>query len=180
MKKNIIIPFKTNAHEAHDRLKHLVKDQSENVYQGVENCIRNNPLALEIQDRSPYVYIFAHARTHDNGVDKVLYWDPRLSIPEAQTNSYLFRVNSHTDNILVVWMIPPHEMWSQYKQGNVTESNWVLWSIKQFTNNKKDLERPHPEDMPEERSKLIMQQIVNDHRNNLKCRKIIDIFENMD
>lgn len=172
--------MKLNRLETHDRLQYLIKDQSANIYQGAEDCLKKNPLSLAIQERSPYVYIFAHPRTHDNGVDKVMYWDPRLSIPEPQTNSYLFRAISKTDMIEVVWMIPPREQWEQYKLGNVTESNWCLWSINQFLHNKKNLDKPHPEDMSEEYSAKIMQMIVDEKRQELRNKKMMDNLYNVD
>ena len=107
--------MKVNVLEAHDRLKHLIKDQSANIFQGAEDCLKKNPLSLAIQEKSPYLYIFAHPRTADDGVNKRLFWQPRLSIPESQSNSYLFRAISHTDLIEVVWMIPPKELWGQLK-----------------------------------------------------------------
>src|SRR6185436_5338043 len=121
--------MKLNRLETHDRLQHFVKDQSQNIFLGAEQCLKDNPLSLAIQEKSPYVYLFAHPRTADDGVTKVMYWDPRLSIPEAQTNSYLFRAISKTDTIEVIWLIPPREMWPQYDMGKVTESNEVAWSI---------------------------------------------------
>lgn len=158
--------------EAHDRLIHLKKDQSANVFKGAEDCLKRNPLCLSIQDKCPYVYIFAHARTADNGIDKVLYWNPRLSIPEAQENSYLFRAISKTDLIEVCWMIPPKEMWKQYKKGNVTESNICRWSIDQFLKNKQELEKPHPNDYSEDITRMIMQSIVNEKREQLRIEKL--------
>jgi hypothetical protein len=166
--------MKVNVLEAHDRLKHLIKDQSENIFQGAEDCLKKNPLSLAIQEKSPYVYIFAHPRTSDDGVNKVMYWNPRLSIPQAQSNSYLFRAKSHTDEIEVIWMIPPPEMWSQYEKGKVTESNWCSWSINMYTSKKKVLERPHPEDMPEEKSKLIMKAVVDEKLFQVRQDKMIN------
>src|SRR5882672_2443569 len=115
--------MKINRLETHDRLMHFKKDQEANIFQGAEDCLKKNPLSLAIQDKSPYVYIFAHPRTADDGVNKRMLWDPRLSIPEPQTNSYLFRAISKTDIIEVIWMLPPVETWPQYKKGNITESN---------------------------------------------------------
>jgi hypothetical protein len=154
--------MKLNRLETHDRLQHLIKDQSANIYQGAEDCLKKNPLSLAIQERSPYIYIFAHPRTADDGVNKVMYWDPRLSIPEPQTNSYLFRAISKTDLIEVIWMIPPKEQWKQYEKGKVTESNWSYWSIEQFKHNRKNLEKPNPEDLSEEYTSRIMQQVINE------------------
>lgn len=155
--------MKVNILEAHDRLKHLIKDQSANIYQGAEDCLKRNPLSLAIQEKSPYIYIFAHPRSDDEGRNKRLLWQPRLSVPEAQPNSYLFRALSHSDIIEVCWILPAMELWNQYDEGKVTESNWASWSINQYRTNKKVLERPHPDDLPEEKGRLIMKAIVDEH-----------------
>lgn len=163
--------MKINRLEAHDRLEHLIEDQSANIFQGAEDCLKKNPLSLALQDKCPYIYMFAHPRTHDDGINKKLFWQPRLSIPEPQINSYLFRVNSNTDLIEVCWILPPKEMWDQYKKGNVTESNWALWSINQYVNDKKLLSKPHPEDWPEEKTKLILNKIIKDSAKSSKKTK---------
>ena len=163
--------MKINRLETHDRHKHFIKDQSANISQGVEDCLKKNPLSLSIQDRSPYVYIFAHPRTDDDGVTKRMLWQPRLSIPPAQTNSYLFRAKSKTDLVEVIWMIPAIEYWDQYKSGNVTESNICSWSIDQYKTNRNGLEKPHPEDLPEERARLIMKQILDEKLQQLRMQK---------
>src|ERR1043165_3721886 len=111
--------MKVNRLETHDRLLHLIKDQSDQVQKGAEDCLKKNPLSLAYQSKSPYVYIFGHARTHENGVDKVLYWQPRLMKPNPESNSYLFRATSNTDIMEICWILPPHELWPQYKKGNV-------------------------------------------------------------
>ncbi len=162
--------MKLNVFDAHDRLKYLIKDQSANIFKGAETCLLKNPLSLAIQEKSPYLYIFAHPRTHENGVDKVMYWSPRLSIPSPATNSYLFRAVSKSDLIEIVWMIPPREHWEQYKKDNVTENNICAWSIHRFQHQRKELEKPHPKDMSEEQTRLIMKSIVDEHRQDLKKR----------
>ena len=165
--------MKLNRLETHDRWKHFIKDQSSNVFQGAEDCLKKNPLSLAIQEKSPYVYIFAHPRTSDDGRSKRLLWQPRLSMPEAQTNSYLFRALSHSDVIEVCWILPPKELWSQYEEGKVTESNWALWSINQFRTHKLSLERSHPDDLPEEKGRVIMKQIVDDHLYTVRHHKMM-------
>ncbi len=162
--------MKINRLETHDRLQHLQKDQAVNLAQGCEDCLKRNSLSLSLQQHSPYIYIFAHPRTAEDGVNKRMLWQPRLSRPYAQTNSYLFRAQSHSDILEVCWMIPPKEMWGQYNKGNVTENDTVLWSINQYQNNKKNLEAPHAEDLPEERQKYIYRVI----RNNIGQIKLMD------
>lgn len=154
--------MKLNRLEAHDRLKYLKEDQSQNIFKGAEDCLKNNSLSLAYQEKSPYIYIFAHPRTADNGVDKIMYWQPRLSIPKSQTNSYLFRAISNSDSLEVCWLIPPKEHWDQYKIGNVTESNLCLWSINQFKNNRNNLEKPHPDDMSENQARQILRLIISE------------------
>lgn len=151
--------MKINRLETHDRLQHLQKDQALNISQGCEDCLKRNSLAVSLQQYSPYIYIFAHPRTSDDGITKRMLWQPRLSRPSAQTNSYLFRAQSHSDIVEVCWMIPPKEMWDQYRKGNITENDTVLWSINQYINNKKQLESPHPDDIPEDRQKNIYRAI---------------------
>lgn len=165
--------MKINRLETHDRYKYLLEDQALNIFQGAEDCLKKNPLSLAIQDKSPYVYLFAHPRTStDDGVTKVMYWNPRLSIPEAQTNSYLFRAKSKTDIIEVIWLIPPKEQWGQYKKGNVTADPTVEWSIEQFKTNRRELEKPHPEDLSEEKAKIILKSVIDDHRAALKIKRL--------
>lgn len=163
--------MKINRLETHDRLQHLVKDQSANIFQGAEDCLKKNPDSLAIQEKSPYVYLFAHPRTADDGVTKRMLWQPRLSVPEAQTNSYLFRAMSKTDVIEIIWLIPPKEMWAQYEKGKVTESNEVAWSIEMFKHKKSYLEKPHPDDMPEERARLILKAIVDEKLQDVRNKK---------
>lgn len=156
--------MKLNRLETHDRLKHFIKDQSINVFQGAEDCLKRNPDSLAIQEKSPYVYIFAHPRTSDCGNYKRMLWQARLSIPKAQTNSYLFRAISKTDLIEVVWLIPPREMWSQYDKGKVTESNETAWSIEMFKHQREELEKPHPDDMSQEKAWEILKSILREQK----------------
>jgi hypothetical protein len=165
--------MKLNILETHDRLQHLIKDQSANIFKGAEDCLKKNSLALAIQDKCHYVYIFAHPRTADDGVNKRLLWQPRLSIPEAQENSYLFRAQSHTDIIEVVWILPPKELWNQYEKGKVTEDNWANWSIQMFKSDKKILEKPHPDDLSEEKTRMIMKLIVDEHLYSVRYQKMM-------
>lgn len=151
--------MKINRLETHDRLEHLKKDQSQNIFEGAETCLKKNPLSLALQEKSPYIYIFAHPRTHDDGVTKRMLWQPRLTKAAAQTNSYLFRAVSHTDLMEVCWLLPPSEMWDQYKKGNVTEHDVVEWSIDQFKTNRKNLELAHPDDLSDERIRDIYRDI---------------------
>lgn len=166
--------MKVNILDAHDRLKHLIEDQSAVIAQGASDCLLRNPLSLALQEKSPYIYIFAHPRTDDDGVTKRLIWQPRLGIPQPQTNSYLYRAISKTDLLEVCWQIPPREMWKQYEKGKVTESNWTAWSIHQFQFNRELLERPHPDDLPEETCKKILAQVIQEHREMLVRKKLMD------
>ncbi len=144
--------------ETHDRLEHFKKDQNDAIVQGLNTCLKQNPLSIALQERSPYIYIFAHPRTREDGV-KCMYWQPRLSKPTAQTNSYLFRVKSFTDECEIMWMIPPSEMWTQYEKGKVTESDISCWSIDQFKNNRKKLEEREPDDLPDTRGLMILNEV---------------------
>lgn len=166
--------MKVDRLETHDRLEHFVNDQWKNIAQGAEDCLFRNPDSLALQERSPYIYIFAHPRTHDDGINKRLLWQPRITRPKAQTNSYLFRATSKADVLMVCWCIPPKEMWGQYRKGNVCESNIVLWSINQFQYNRQELERPDPHDLPDERAREIWLEFLK-HGKNENKRQITEL-----
>lgn len=147
--------MKINRLETHDRLLHFKKDQGINIFKGAEDCLKTNRLSLGLQQYSPYVYLFAHPRTADDGVTRKMYWQPRLTKPPAQTNSYLFRAQSNTDIMEICWLLPPMEIWKQYGLGNVTESKEVLWSIQQYLTNKVELQSPFQDDLSDEAIKNI-------------------------
>jgi len=166
--------MKVSRLEAHDRLEHFKSDQSINIFHGAEECLKSNPDSLIMHDYSPYVYLFAHPRTAEDGVTKRMFWQPRLTRPEAQTNSYLFRAVSKTDMLEVCWLLPPKELWSQYQRGNIVHEPTVLWSINQFRFNKKQLEAPAHDDLVEEKVKSIYKMIVQNKRDANAKRKITD------
>lgn len=169
--------MKINLFETHDRLQHLQKEQSHVIAQGCEECLKKNPDSLAIQSRCHYVYIFAHPRTSEDGINKRLLWQPRLTKPKAQTNSYLFRAKSHSDLIELCWFIPPRELWSQFKMGNVTESEDVIWSINQFQNNRTKLEAPFDDDISEERAKAIWIDIARAKEEDIRMKKLYSMPE---
>ncbi len=153
--------------ETHDRLEHFKKDQETNIFQGAEDCLKKNPDALVMQDNCHYVYLFAHPRTADDGVNKRMLWQPRLTKPKAQTNSYLFRAISKTDTLEVCWLLPARELWDQYKRGNVLEEPTVLWSINQFQLNREKLEAPAHDDLCDEKVRKIYRQIITQGKSKL-------------
>ena len=151
--------MKVNRLEAHDRLMHLHKDQANNIAQGAEDCLKKNKDSLMMQEYFPYIYIFAHPRTCEDGATKRMLWQPRLTKPKAQTNSYLFRAVSKTDIIEIIWLLPPRELWKQFETGNIVESKDILTSIYNFENFREELERPHPDDLSEHEIKKILESI---------------------
>lgn len=166
--------------EAHDRLLHLKEDQALNVAQGAEDCLKKNPLSLALQEHSDYVYLFAHPRTAEDGVTKRMIWQPRLSKPKAQTNSYLFRAKSHSHDIEVCWLIPERFMWTQYKKGNVTENELVLWCINQFEYHREDLERADPMDLKDDQVKNIYRAIAHEMDGDRRIKSLHPTQESLD
>ena len=156
--------MRLNRLEAHDRLEYLHKDQSETVAQGASDCMLRNPWSLKLQSKCPYIYIFAFAKTADDGVNRKLIWQPRLSKPEAQDNSFLFRALSHTDLLEIIWDIPAESMWTQYKKGNITECEFALSCIGLYKSNKAELEKPHPEDLPVETTSRWLKEAKEEFR----------------
>jgi len=148
--------------ETHDRLVQLHKKQAINLNKGADDCLKKNRLSIGLQQYSPYIYLFAHPRTADDGITKKMFWQPRLTKPQAQTNSYLFRAISNTDRMEICWLLPPKETWNQYKKGNVTEHEFVNWSIQQFLTNKTQLEASFEDDLNDEVVKNIYRRVSSD------------------
>ena len=143
--------MKVNRLEAHDRLLSFKEEQAINIFQGAEDCLKRTSLSLALQAESHYVYLFAHPRTADDGITKVMYWQPRLTKPEVQENSYLFRAKSHSDEVECIWFLPPKEIWKQFDKGNMLEADHISVSIWNYKNKKRELQRPHEDDLPEEK-----------------------------
>ncbi len=150
--------------DAHDRLEHLKKDQADNLFAGVEECRLRNPNAVDMQKYFPYIYIFAHPRTAEDGVTKRMIFQPRLFKPYPQTNSYLFRLFSNTDLVEIIWLLPPRELWSQYEKGKVTENEDVVISIYNFLHNREELADPHCDDWEEDKLKQKLKEIESEHK----------------
>lgn len=111
--------MKVDILDAHDRYQHFTK-QSFDISECCEDLIKKKPFGDH-----PF-YIFAHARTEEDGVTKRLIWQPRLTKPKAQTNSMLFKAYPGTDMIKVIWMIPARELWGQFEYGKMTQNQTVI------------------------------------------------------
>jgi hypothetical protein len=152
--------MKINRLDAHDRLKHFNK-QGWDIAECCQDLINKRPFG-----DYPF-YIFVHARTDDDGVTKRLIWQPRLTKPAAQTNSMLFKGYPGTDIIKVIWMIPAREMWDTYKKGNLTQSQVVMESIHDFTNNRDKLEAKEDDDLSDEHiNKIYEEMSINSKKKN--------------
>ena len=145
--------IKLNLLDTHDRYEYFVK-QKFDISECCQDLIDQRPFG------SHAFYIFAHARTADNGVDKRLIWQPRLTRPEPQTNSMLFKAYPNKgDEIKVIWMIPAKEMWSQFKRGLVSESSVIMQSIIDFRFNIEKLRMPEADDLSESEIDAIYREI---------------------
>lgn len=152
-----------NKYEAHDRLEHIGAINNAGITENIESIIKSQPFG-----KVPF-YIYVHKRTMDT-YEKFLHWDtgkyksmdevpntrlvwqPRLKKPEAVINSMLFKVDpQNPEEVRILWIIPPAELWGQYKEGKMTESDIVQWSIDQYINNKKELEEREADDLSDDR-----------------------------
>jgi len=144
--------IKINPLDAHDRYQHFTK-QSFSISECVQDIINQKPYG-----NHPF-YIFAHSRSDDDGVKKRIIWQPRLTKPTSQTNSMLFKVYPGTDNVKIIWMIPPREMWGSYKKGNVTENELICQSIEDFLHHRAELDAPEKDDLSDEKINQIYKEI---------------------
>lgn len=132
--------MKINHLDAHDRLKHFTK-QNFSIEECCQDLINQRPFG-----KHPF-YIFAHARTDDDGITKRMIWQPRLTKPKAQTNSMLFKGYPGTDKVKIIWIIPAEELWKQYDKGLMTENQTIVESIYDYRFNKRKLEAKDPDDL---------------------------------
>lgn len=135
--------MKINPLDAHDRLTHL-KKQDFDLGACCQDLINQRPFGAHS------FYIFCHPRTCEDGFVKRLIWQPRLTRPKPQTNSMLFKANPNTDIIRIIWIIPPRELWNQYKKDNLTESDIVAESIYNFQNHREKLAEKEDDDLSDE------------------------------
>lgn len=140
--------------DAHDRLLHVNKTQSLDIDECCQDLIKKKPFGDH-----PF-YIFVHPRTDDDPANKRLIWQDRLTKPAAQTNSMLFKAYPASNEVKIVWIIPPREMWGQYEKGLLTASKVVKESIDSFQNHRGALESPEEDDP----SPSHIQEILFEHK----------------
>lgn len=149
--------MKVNLLDASDRYQHFIKQDFD-----ISACCQ------DLIDKRPFgnvpFYIFAHARTDDDGIKKRLIWQPRLTKPSAQSNSMLFKAYPGTDIVKILWILPPHEQWSQFKRGNLVENELVINSIHAYQKDKTRLEAPESDDLSDAQVAHIYEQISNQAR----------------
>lgn len=146
--------MKLNRLETHDRLLHFAK-QDHSIDECCQDLINQRPFG-----EHPF-YIFAHTRTHEDGVNKRLIWQPRLTKPRPESNSMLFKAYPGTDNVKVIWIIPAKELWGQHKKGNVTESSIVQESIHKFLYKREELEAKEEDDLSDAAIDAIYREIAH-------------------
>ena len=149
--------MKVNRLDAHDRFLHFTSQSFE-----IAECLQDLIEKRTFGDR-PF-YVFAHARTDEDGVTKRLIWQPRLTKPEAQTNSMLFKVYPGKDIVKVIWMIPAPEMWKQYGHEKMCANKIVFDSIQAFMNDKASLERREEDDPQDWQVEAIYREIGKEAR----------------
>lgn len=161
--ENAIKVMKLNVLDSHDRLLEIRKTESRKISEGAEECMKSK-LSLVLQEYSPYIYLYAHARTTDDGSKKRIIWQPRLTRPYPEPNSFLFRGISKSDIVEKCWIIPSQDTWGQNKKGNITEDTFVQWSIDQFKNNREEMSKPDPRDLSDDQIRIIYTKMKEDSK----------------
>lgn len=173
--------MKVNRLESHDRLQHLVKQEFD-IGKTCQDIVNQRPFGEHA------FYIFTHKRqigmderismlqedmwkAQSDPYYKIKYkaldevptdrmiWQPRLTKPEAQTNSMLFKGYPGTDNVKVIWIIPDPCLWPQYEKGKMTESQVVWESIQAFKSNPMKLSERESDDYSDSSIAMIYGEI---------------------
>lgn len=151
--------MKVNRLETHDRYHEFVrKSESMQIQACCEDLLKKRPFGDH-----PF-YLWVHARTAEDGLTKELIWQPRLTRPKPQTNSMLFKGYPLTMEIRVCWLIPPRELFEQYKKGNICEHDVSQWSIEMFENKREELAQPEPDDLSEAEIDAIYRSLSQEAR----------------
>ncbi len=149
-----LILKKLNLFDIHDKHEYLTKKSSFGISEIVQNIINSRPFG----DHA--FYIFAHPRTADNGFQKNLIWQPRLSKPSCETNSMLFKVKPGLDEVKIIWMVPEAHLWPEYEKGKVCASSIIAESIEMFKKNRKALEQPEPDDLTDHQMMAVYKEML--------------------
>ena len=144
--------MKLNFLETHDRFEYFTK-QSFEIAQCCQDLINQRPFGEHA------FYIFAHARTADDGVTKRLIWQPRLTRPLAQSNSMLFKAYPGTDIIKEIWIIPARELWDQFSKGKMLQNKKICDSIHNYIHNRDKLNAREDDDLSDDAVDAIYRQI---------------------
>lgn len=152
--------MKLNPLDAHDRFTYFTR-QNFSISDCCQDLIDKRPFG----DR-PF-YIFAHARTDEDGVTKRLIWQPRLTKPKCQTNSMLFKGYPGTDTIKVIWMIPDRFIWPQFEKDKLTANQLICESIHNFRQNRAKLEAKEDDDLSDKEIDAIYREISQKSANNI-------------
>lgn len=157
-----------NPYDVHDRYEKFTSEDF-SISECAQDMMRQEPFG-----KHPF-YLFVHARTDDDGVSTRLIWQPRLTRPEPQSNSMLFKAYPQTDEIRICWMIPKEELFSQYDKDKLTEHDITAWSIYMFRNKFDELAAPEPDDLSEKEIDGIYKEISQEINNKKKYN--VRLFE---
>ncbi len=84
----------------------------------------------------------------------------------------LFKAQSGTDIIQIVWIIPKRELWEQYQKGNLAENETVINSIYNFINHREKLQAPDDNDPSDEEIDAIYTQLAYEAKRNKMIEKL--------
>lgn len=147
--------MKLNRLETHDRLVHFSKQNFD-----IGECCQ------DLIDKKPFgdhpFYIYAHARTDDDGKTKRMIWQPRLTKPKAEPNSMLFKAYPGKDTIRIIWIIPSRELWEQFMKGQMTHNQTILDSIWSYIHKRKKLEEKEEDDLNDTQIDAIYRQMAKE------------------
>jgi hypothetical protein len=173
--------MKINRLDAHDRLEYFTK-QNFDIGQTCQDIINQRPFgehsfyifahkreipldvreAIFLEDLRQSLIDLTYVRKY-NSIEEVpthkIIWIPRLTKPQAQENSMLFKACPGYDFIRVIWMIPDSGMFDAYSKGKMLENKTVVESIHLFKTDPGKLEQKEDDDLPDEVIKKIYEEI---------------------
>lgn len=141
--------------EIESYIKALVVNNRQSVEEYIQKIIASRPFG----NHKFYIYSFLK-NNPDNCLQKIHYHQPRLTKPQPQLNTSLYRVNpSKPEEVEVFWILPNREAIKNFKKGKIHENPIIHEFIEKYVKDKNSLWKKEEDDLTDDQIKEIYKNI---------------------
>jgi hypothetical protein len=131
----------------------------ENTERDYVNCVQSLISSKPFGDHKFYIFSIVKRVCDTSGIKK-MYHQPRLTRPEPLPGTTLIKVNpKYPEEAILIWTLPNQENFGLYQHGKMFADPFVHECIEKFLKNPKDLMRPDPEDLSDEKMRELYKDI---------------------